>query len=210
MFIDQPVKEFLEKVASGEPVPGGGSVAALCGALSAVLMEMVGRLTVCKSRDQALDAKMSSLMETAARLRLHLTEDMDRDSDAFTAVMEAYGMAKGTDEEKKARQAAIQSALKDAVRVPLSVAEIGVRLLDLAEIAVEEGNQSAVTDAAVAALMARSAVLGALYNVRINLASVKDAGFRAELTREAERLEQKAVAKEKEILSIVSSIMRQV
>jgi methenyltetrahydrofolate cyclohydrolase len=207
MLVDLPIKSFLEKVASGEPVPGGGSVSALCGALSTALSEMVARLTTGKTNDKALDSKMSQIIEITSHMRVKLIENIDRDCDAYTAVMKAYRMAKDTDEEKRSRQHAIQEALKEATRVPLSVADMGIRLLDLAESLVREGNQNAITDAAVAALIARSAVIGAVFNVRINLLSIKDATFRDSAKRQAEHLEEKAMEKEKDILLLATSML---
>jgi formiminotetrahydrofolate cyclodeaminase len=116
-------------------------------------------------------------------------------------------MPKETDQEKKERQNAIQEVLKEAAGVPLEVAEMGIRLLNLAENLVREGNQNAITDAAVSALVARSAIIGALYNVRINLLSIRDATFRDRVKHEAERIEREAIALEKDILTVASSVM---
>ena len=174
MLSDLTINEFLERVQSDEPVPGGGSVAALAGTLSAGLSTMVARLTAGRSGETEFEERLSAVIEKATLLRKRLTEDIDRDSDAYGAVMKAYRMAKGTDEEKAARTKAIQAALEGAARVPLSVAEVGMELLAIAEFVVTEGNPNAVTDGATAALMARSSVLAALYNVRINLSSMKD------------------------------------
>jgi formiminotetrahydrofolate cyclodeaminase len=207
MFADLTIKSFLDNVASGEPTPGGGSVSALCGTLSAALAEMVARLTIGKVNDKAIEAKMSDILETASKLRKVFAEDIDRDSAAYVAVMKAYKMPKETDREKKERQNAVQEALKEAARVPLEVAEMGMRALSLAENLVKEGNQNAITDAAVAALIARSAIIGALYNVRINLLSIKDATFRDRVKHEAERIEREAMAKEKDILALASSVI---
>jgi formiminotetrahydrofolate cyclodeaminase len=168
---------------------------------------MVARLTAGKTNDKALDSKMSQIIEITSHMRAKLEENIDRDSDAYTAVMNAYRMAKDTDEEKRSRQHAIQEALKEAARVPLSVADMAIRLLDLAESLVREGNQNAITDAAVAALIARSAVIGAVYNVRINLLSIKDATFRDTAKLQADQFEKKAMEKEKDILSLVTSML---
>lgn len=207
MLVDLTIQSFLEKLASGEPVPGGGSVSALCSALSGALSEMVARLTLGKTNDQAVDSKMSEVIEVTSLMRVKLTEYIDRDSDAYGAVMSAYRMAKETDEEKRSRQNAIQEALKEAARVPLLVAEMGVRLLDQTALLVREGNRNALTDAAVATMVARSAVIGAVYNVRINLLSIKDATFRDSTRRLADRLERNAVEKEKDILALAASML---
>jgi methenyltetrahydrofolate cyclohydrolase len=208
MLSDLTVKEFLERVQSDQPVPGGGSVAALAGALSAGLSAMVAGLTLGRSGETEFEERMSALIERATLLRTRLTADIDRDSDAYGAVMSAYRMPKGTDEEKTTRTKAIQAALEEAARVPLSVAEAGVDLLAIAEIVVTDGNTNAVTDGAVAALMARSSVLAALLNVRINLSSIKDESLVSEMRVKADELEKKATEKEWEILSLADSIMK--
>lgn len=207
MFVELTIRAFLDKVASGEPVPGGGSVSALCGAISGALSAMVARLTVGKTNSQAQDARMEEIIESVTHIRTKLEQAIDEDSEAYDAVMKAYRMAKDTDEDKRARQNKIQESLKEAARVPLLVANLGVRLLDTAEELVREGNRNAVTDAAVAAIMGRSCVLGALLNVRINLLSIKDATFRDAAKREADQLERRVMEKEKEILTLVSSML---
>jgi formiminotetrahydrofolate cyclodeaminase len=208
MLTDLPVRDFLDNVASGDPVPGGGSVSALCGALGSALAEMVARLTIGKTADKAMEAKMTEILETASKIRMAFTDDIDRDSNAYAGVMKAYKMPKETDQEKKERQNAIQEALKEAARVPLEVAEMGIRLLKLAENLAREGNQNAITDAAVSSLVARSAIIGALYNVKINLLSIRDATFRDRVKHEAERIEREALALEKDILAIASSMIK--
>jgi formiminotetrahydrofolate cyclodeaminase len=204
---DLTVKKFLNIVASEEPVPGGGSIAALSASISAALVQMVAGLTRGKKSTPELDELMSDLIKTASQLQGRLLEDIDRDAQAYALVMKAYRMPKGSDEEKKAREEAIQEALKEAARVPFSVAEAGTGLLRLAEIAVRQGNPNAVTDAAVAALMARSAVLGALLNVKINLASIKDKSFADELSRKCDLLEKEVEEKEKVILDVANAII---
>lgn len=207
MLVDLSIKAFLEKVASGEPVPGGGSVSALCGALSAALAVMVAHITAGKTNDKAVEAKMSEIIDTAKKIQAVFTEDIDRDSVAYATVMKAYRMPKETDQEKKERQNAVQEALKEAARVPLEVAEMGIRILNLAEALVREGNQNAITDAVVSGLMARSAIIGALYNVKINILSIKDATFRDRLKHESERIEIEAFSKEKDIFSLATAMM---
>jgi formiminotetrahydrofolate cyclodeaminase len=208
MLTDLTIEEFIERVASGEPVPGGGSVSALVAAISGALSEMVGRLTIGRKNDPLLDKKMSTLIDTATRLRTKLARDVDKDSDAYSGVLKAYRMPKATEEEQETRGIAIQEALKEATRVPLSVAESGVTLLSLAGTAVTEGNSNAMTDAAVAALMARSAVMGAIYNVWTNLASIKDTGFRDSMGQRADALEREAGDVEKSILTFVENAVK--
>jgi methenyltetrahydrofolate cyclohydrolase len=207
ILTDLTVKAFLEKVASEEPVPGGGSIAALSASISAALIQMVGGLTQGKKSTPALDEIMAEMIQAASQLQSRLLEDIDRDAQAYAQVMKAYRMPKGLEEEKKARSQAIQEALKEAARVPLSVAEAGVGLLCLAEIAVRQGNPNAVTDAAVGTLMARSAVLGALFNVKINLASITDKAFKDELSRKVDLLEKEVQEKETAILFLAGDII---
>lgn len=207
MLSELTIKEFLEQVGSGDPVPGGGSVAALAAALSAGLSGMVARVTMGKRKDGTIDEQMTALIARAGELEKQLTGDIDKDSGAYSAVITAFRMAKGTEDEKDARQKAIQDAFTIAAKVPLSVAGAGVELLSLAKTVVVHGNPKAVTDGVVAALMARSAVLGALYNVRINLTSIKDKSLVAEMAGIARTLEKSAVELEGEILSRARSIM---
>ena len=207
MFADLSVREFLSKVGSVEPVPGGGSVAALALGLAASLTRMVALLTKGRKDDAALDAKMARLIETSSHLEARLLSAVDEDSAAYTRVMDAYRLPKGTDDEKRIRQGAVQDALKGAALVPLSVAEMGVELLMLAEVAVKEGNRNAATDGLVGALMARSGVLGALFNVRINLAAITDDAFCADLSAKISLLEREAIDKEADIIAFTARMM---
>jgi formiminotetrahydrofolate cyclodeaminase len=168
---------------------------------------MVARLTLGRSNEASLDGRMTAILGRAEEIGARLTVDIDRDSAAYTEVMKAYRMVKTTDGEKAARQQAIQAALTEAARVPMSVAEAGVELLDLSKRVIVEGNVNAVTDGAVGALMARSAVLGALLNVRINLSSLKDESFVSAMAEKADILEIKAREMESEILSHARAIM---
>ena len=196
---DLTVAEFLEKTASGTPVPGGGSVAALGAALAASLTEMVANLTINKKGYEASETEMERLAEEARHCRDRLVKDIDRDSDAYNDVMVAFKLPKNTDDEKKKRQEAIQNALKTAASVPLRVAGNAFRILERAGKAVEGGNRNAVTDALVGAMMAKTAALSALYNVKINLASIEDKDFVRKLSKEAKDLEIETIRIENEI-----------
>lgn len=203
MLADLSIKDFLAKTASKDPVPGGGSIAALCAAVAAGLSEMVANLTIGRKGYEDCTPEMEEMAKEAVRYREKLIQDIDRDSEAYAAVISAFQLPKGTDEEKAERTGAVQNALKNAARVPLSVAEDAFKIMELAGKTLEKGNRNAVTDAAVAAMSARTAVLGALYNVKINLASIKDAEFIAEVRERADLLERHVGMKEKEILSKV-------
>jgi formiminotetrahydrofolate cyclodeaminase len=207
VLTDLTVQQLLERIGSGEPVPGGGSVAALAGSLAASLTQMVARLTIGRGGDAAIEQRMSDLQEQASSLRESLTLSIDRDSEAYAAVLAAFRMAKGTDEERKARAAAVQEAFKEAARVPLSVAEMGTAVMGLAEIAITEGNKNAATDGLVGALMARAAVFGAAANVRINLASIADVAFKDVMAEKVSRLEKEATLREGRIMAAAAPII---
>jgi len=201
---DLSIVDYLAKTASGEPVPGGGSSAALSAALAAALVEMVANLTIGRKGFEAVDAEMRAVAEKAAGLRAKLTADIDRDSDAYTQVLTAFQMPKTTEAEKADRSRAVQSAFKQAAIVPLGVARDAVAIMDLGRTVVLKGNPNAASDGAAGVLAARMAARAAVYNVRINLGSIGDEAFASELRREAARLEAEAEAKEREALSLLT------
>ncbi|MFZ5966976.1 MAG: cyclodeaminase/cyclohydrolase family protein [Bacillota bacterium] len=203
MLANMSVVEFLEQTASSAPVPGGGSVAALSGGIAAALTEMVANLTIGKKNYEEVEAEMKEVAEAAAKLRTKLAADIDRDSDAFNEVMAAFKLPKATDEEMAARKEAIQEATKKAAIVPLEVAKDAFSMMEIIEKVVVKGNKNAVTDGAVAAMMARTAVLSALYNTKINLGSIKDQEFVAKVSAEVEALESKVGSVEQAILAKV-------
>lgn len=179
LLIDLTLPQFAAKVASSEPAPGGGSVAAYGGALGAALAEMVAGLTVGRERYASAHDTMVEVQSQAARLRGQLLALVDADTAAYTNVMAAYGLPKETSEQKEQRAAAIQDALKHAADIPLAAAEACVQVLNLAALAAQFGNKNASSDAAVAALFAHAALQAAVRNVRINIDGLKDAEFRA-------------------------------
>ena len=203
MLIEMSLTQFLDKTASGEPVPGGGSAAALSAAAAAGLVEMVANLTIGKKGYEAAEAEMKQLSEKAHLLRRKLTEDIDNDSNAYNRVFSAFKLPRTTEEEKEKRQETIQTGLKHAASVPLGVAEDAFELMKLARTAIEKGNKNAVTDAAVGAMMARTAGLSALYNVKINLGSIKDDVFVNGMQDRVKQLEAETVKLEKEILCLI-------
>jgi formiminotetrahydrofolate cyclodeaminase len=146
---------------------------------------------------------MRAVAAKAAGLRSKLADDIDRDSEAYAQVLKAFQMPKATEAEKAGRTRAIQEAFKQAALVPLGVARAAVALMDLGRSVIAKGNPNAASDGAAGVLAARMAAAAAVYNVRINLGSIKDQAFTTELRREADRLEAEAEAKEKEILSLL-------
>ena len=203
MLVNSKITEYLAKAAAGTAVPGGGSVAALNAALAAGLTEMVANLTVGKKGYEAVQEDMKDLAGKAAQLRSTLTAAIDKDADAYTEVMAAYKLPKATEEEKALRKQKIQDAIKHAALVPLEVAKEALQVLDLAGRAIRKGNKNAASDGAVAAMNARTAALAAIYNVRINLSSIKDDAFVEKLAQEAEELQTQVVKRENDALSYV-------
>lgn len=195
------IKEFFEKTASGDPVPGGGSIAALSAAASASLVEMVANLTIGKKGYGEVEEEMKAISKQASRYRDKLIQNMDNDSDAYKQVIRAFKLPKHTEEEITCRKEAIETGLKHAALVPLSVAKDASNLIDLAEEVVTKGYKTAVTDGVVAALTARSAALSALYNVKTNLNSIKDRSFVHEVSQQITHLESEIRRKEEQVLS---------
>lgn len=203
-LVDLNLKDFLARTASKSPVPGGGSIAALSAAIAAALSEMVAHLTIGKKGYETLEGEMHDIAKDASQYRERLIRAIDKDSDAYNGVLIAFKMPKKTDQEQTHRKRAIQEALKKAALVPLDVARDAFRVLELAGKVVKQGNKNAITDAAVAVMMARTAALSALYNVKINLASIKDTNFVEEIREEIKHMESEIVNREREFLSDVS------
>jgi formiminotetrahydrofolate cyclodeaminase len=196
------IDEFAQIVASDSPVPGGGSIAALCGALSAALAEMVANLTVGKKKYADSKEEMADIISKASALRDKLLNYIEEDSLAYNKVMEAYKLPKETEQEKSLRLSEIEEGLKIAASVPLKVAETSFEILPLAEAVVLRGNSNSVTDALVGAMMARTGVLSAVLNIRINLDSIKDSEFVKVLKEKADFLEVETIKFEKKILEL--------
>ena len=207
LLSELPIKEFLSVTAGNEPVPGGGSVSALCGALGAALGQMVTQLTIGKKKYAGVEESMKELAAVFHSYLDEFTQDIDKDSDAYNMVFSAFQLPKETEEEKALRAQKIQEATKIAAEVPLQVAQKACKIMDSIRIVAETGNQNAVTDACVAMMCARTAVLGALLNVRINLSSIKDEEYVDKLTQEASRLEKEAIEKETSLLELIKTKM---
>ena len=201
MLTELTVKGLLAEAAGDAPVPGGGSISALNGAIAAALAEMVANLTIGKKKYADVQDEMAEIAKSAAALQKELVLDVDRDSEAYDGVSQAFKLPKETDEEKAIRSAAIQENTKKAALVPMEVARRASALLPTIEAVVARGNQNAVTDGCVAMMCARVAVVGALFNVRINLTSIKDEEFVARLREEADRLEADVLAREAAVIA---------
>jgi glutamate formiminotransferase/formiminotetrahydrofolate cyclodeaminase len=180
------LREFANELSLDSPAPGGGSVAALCGALSAALSAMVANLTVGK---RGYEKSFSELREAAAKaqdLKEECLRAVDLDTAAFNKVMDASRLPKGSPDQQAEREAALEAATREATLVPFRVLELSVDLLRLARTAAEKGNRNSVSDAGVAALAAKTAAEGAYYNIRINLPGLRDEAFRVRIRASAD------------------------
>ncbi len=204
-LVDLTCRGFADETASESPAPGGGSIAAYMGALGAALGTMVANLSAHKAgwderweefSDQAVKGR--EIMESLLRL-------VDEDTEAFNKIMAVFAMPKGTPEEKKARSEALQEATLYATLVPLRTMRESYKAFDVLEYEAREGNPASVSDAGVGALAARAAVFGALLNVKINAAGLKDREAATALVNEANEIATAADLREKEILEIVNS-----
>ncbi len=201
----QPLQTFLERLSSAEPVPGGGSVAALGGALAAALVAMVCRLTIGKKGYEAVETDLTTILERAEPLEQELRNLMQADIDAYATVISTYRLPKNTEAEKAARSAAIQEALKEASRVPMQVAEKCSVLLELAGEVAQKGNKNAASDAGVATLMAEAGMRGAALNVSINLGAIKEEAFVSSHRRRLNTLLVSAAERKQEILQRIEA-----
>src|SRR3989338_725136 len=204
MLAELTIKEFLEKIASNSPAPGGGSVAALSAALAASLTEMVAKLTIGKKGYEAVEDDMKAVARDAVKLKHKLVQAIDKDSDAYKDVITAIKLPGSTEAEKRNREKAIQNGLKQATLIPMAVAEDAARVMELAGRAIAKGNKNTIPDGAVGVMMAKTAILSALYNAKINLSSIKDNTFIEKISRQIKGLEAKVLGREKELLSNVN------
>lgn len=188
MMINMTLSEFLAETASNSPAPGGGSVSALVGALGAALTCMVGSLTTEKDADAATLAKVAGTKAEALRLMEELKGAVDKDTEVFNRVMAAYKLPKATDEEKQARTAAIQTALKGAADEPFRAAGLCLEVMKQALVMLKHGNKNAASDAVVSGLLAHAALYGALCNVKINLNFIRDADYGAAMNERTHAL----------------------
>jgi len=202
---DRTLEEFLAAVAAPTPTPGGGSVSALAGALSVALSRMVAGLARGKKGYEAVESELVQLETRAKKTQARLEALIDEDAKAYEAVMAAMRLPKSTEEEKTARVDAMQRAYRKATEVPLETMERCIEALELAEAAVKKGNRGAVTDAAVAVLLAESAIRGASLNCSINLASIRDETFRTETEDRVERILKRSDEIGHEAMAVVTS-----
>ncbi|HUW68909.1 MAG TPA: glutamate formimidoyltransferase [bacterium] len=203
-LVSMHVGAFVDEVSSDSPAPGGGSVAALAGSLAAALAAMVANLTVGKKGYESTWASMSELAVRAQSVKSTLVRAVDDDTNAFNAVMEAMKLPKASPAEKAARDEALQTGYKQAIAVPLATASACVEALELS-VEAAGGNKNSASDAGVAALMARAGAHGAALNVLINLGSVNDAQYAADMRQKVAALRSRADALCEETMAAVES-----
>ena len=205
MLVNMTVKDFVDEVGSESPAPGGGSVAALCGALGGALVTMVANLTIGKKGYEDAADEMAAIKEKSSQLKDALMAMVDKDTAAFNKVMAAFKLPKESDDEKAARREAIQSAMKGAAQSPFEIMKASHEIINLAKAVAVKGNQNSITDAGVAALLADAAVKGAALNVKINLSSIKDEQYTNQMASDIVRIESESDALAKQIMEEVNS-----
>ncbi|MCM1052033.1 MAG: glutamate formimidoyltransferase [Paenibacillus sp.] len=204
-LVDMTCKDFADETASESPAPGGGSISAYMGSLGAALATMVANLSAHKAGWDDRWEEFSNVAEQGRVLVDSLMHLVDEDTEAFNRIMAVFGMPKGTDAEKEARAQALEVATEYATRVPLRTMEQAVQVFPLALLMAEQGNPASVSDAGVGALAARAAVRGALLNVKINAAGLKNRQLADELVGRAEAIATEAERQEAEVLKVVES-----
>ena len=203
-LVAMTLRGFVDELSTDSPAPGGGSVAALCGALSAALSAMVANLTAGKKEYEAARPEMIATAVRAQELKDDLLGAVDRDTTAFNKVMEAFRLPKTTPEQAEEKERAVEEANKEATLVPLEVLEKSVEAVALAKVAAAKGNRNSVSDAGVGGLAGQAAGEGAYYNVLINLSGIKDAAFTARVRREAAKLKKSLDKEAKAVKDIVT------
>ena len=197
--------EFADETASESPAPGGGSISAYIGALGAALATMVANLSSHKKGWDNRWKEFSNWAEKGQQYKDELIRLVDLDTTAFNKIMEAFSLSKSTEEEKSTRDKAIQNATRYAIEIPFKVMQAAYGSLTVIKAMAETGNPNSVTDAGVAALCARSAVIGAFMNVKINASGYKDKDFVAKVIADGSELERKAIELEAGIIALVNS-----
>ncbi|MCL5039091.1 MAG: cyclodeaminase/cyclohydrolase family protein [Firmicutes bacterium] len=203
MYPENPLSKFVNDLASRAPAPGGGGAAALAGALGAALTSMVCNLTIGNKKYAPYEEEVKAILTAAQDKLTQLQAGIDEDVQAFNPVSAAYGMPKGTEEEKKARSAAIQEALKKAAGVPLEVAKLALDVLELNLRLFPISNVNVVSDIGVGVLMAEAALEGAALNVEVNLSSIKDEAFNEKMRQQLDPLRARGRAIQEQLLEMV-------
>lgn len=204
MLVDENIRDFIKSVASSSPTPGGGSVAALCGALSGSLTAMVCNLTIGRDKYDDVRSEMERTLEDSSKLVERLTQLVDEDAQAYASVVAALRLPKGTDEEKGKRMEAMQNGLRRAIAVPVEVMELSLEAIRLAYLVVRKGNEGALSDSGSGAMLAFAALHAASMNVKINLKEIQDQEFKNEVAEKLGEMEEEAELLRSEVLTEVN------
>lgn len=204
MLVDENIRDFIRSVASSSPTPGGGSVAALCGALSGSLTAMVCNLTIGRDKYDDVRPEMERTLEDSSKLVERLTQLVDEDAQAYASVVAALRLPKGTDEEKGKRMEAMQNGLRRAIAVPVEVMELSLEAIRLAYLVVRKGNEGALSDSGSGAMLAFAALHAASMNVKINLKEIQDPEFKNEIAEKLGEMEEEAELLRSEVLTEVN------
>ncbi|MDG1675208.1 MAG: glutamate formimidoyltransferase, partial [Flavobacteriales bacterium] len=206
-LVNMTLTQFADTTASEAPAPGGGSISAYAGALGAALATMVANLSANKRGWDDRWEEFSAHAEQGLDFQNQLLRLVDADTQAFDAIMSAYGMPKATEAQQAKRHRAIQDATRNAIDIPMHVAQLAHDALDLAADMAKDGNPNSVTDAGVGAMCLRTAVLGAVLNARINCGDLEDADYVAHIQSRCAKLVESATRQESEILATVDRVM---
>ena len=185
-MLEKKTTEILEELSSSAPVPGGGGASAAAGAYAAALGLMVGNLTTGKKKYADVEEEICESMKKLEQLRDKLTRLVDEDAKAFEPLSKAYGMPKETEEQKKLKEQVMETALREACRVPLEIMEVSIEVMELLQVLEEKGSRLAVSDAGVGILFAKTSLEGASLNVFINTRLMKDRQYAEELNQRAD------------------------
>lgn len=209
MLQNLTLKDFIDELGSKSPAPGGGSIAALSASLASALASMVFNLTIGKKEymeyDELLKEKIDDSFKGVNSCKEEFLELMERDTNAFLSLMEAFKMPKTTEDEIRSRKEKIAEGNKESLEIPLQVAEKAYKLYDHIYIAVQYGNKNAVSDAGVAASLVETAIEGAILNVKINIMGLKDEERKQEFKDKCKYLLENSKKKKEEIMGIIES-----
>lgn len=202
-MLDKSCTEFLDRLSSKEPVPGGGGACAYVGAMGISLGSMVGNLTLGKKKYQDVEEDIQGLLAKSENLKVKLTKLVDEDAEAFFPLSQAYGLPKNTEEEKAERDRVLQAALVGASEVPLNIARCCGEAIDILEEYAQKGTRIAISDVGVGAYFAKAALLGAKLNVLINTNLMKDKELKQRIETELDELVEKYTEKADRICEYV-------
>ena len=206
-LLDMTLLAFAEETASESPAPGGGSVAAYASTMGVALATMVANLSAHKRGWDERWAAFSMVAERGVQLQVQLAALVDADTAAFNQIMEAYGLPKATENQKKVRHEAIQDATRHAIEIPMQVARLSMQAMEVASEMASIGNPNSITDAGVGAMAIRTGVKGAILNARVNLADLEDVDFAKRVRVECQELWSACDAAEAAVIARVDEVL---